>query len=75
MTGHNRLLTERPLDPEGRGRDRPQPRNGRPARSVTVNITESPLGWLFARGHLSSVSSMRANACGSIMSVRNYRSE
>ena len=53
MTGHNRLLTERALDIEGRGRDRPQPRNGRPARSVTVNITESPLGWLFARGHLS----------------------
>lgn len=26
---------------------------GRPARSVTVNLVESPLGWLFARGHLS----------------------
>ena len=26
---------------------------GRPARSVTVNLAESPLGWLFARGHLS----------------------
>ena len=25
----------------------------RPARSVTVNLAESPLGWLFARGHLS----------------------
>jgi len=25
----------------------------RPARSVTVNITESPLGWLFARGHVT----------------------
>jgi uncharacterized protein DUF6456 len=25
----------------------------RPARSVTVNVTESPLGWLFARGHVS----------------------
>jgi hypothetical protein len=23
------------------------------SRSVTVNITESPLGWLFARGHLT----------------------
>ncbi|HET7816741.1 MAG TPA: DUF6456 domain-containing protein [Sphingomicrobium sp.] len=23
---------------------------GRPARSVTVNLAESPLGWLFARG-------------------------
>lgn len=26
---------------------------GRPARSVTVNLAESPLGWLFARGHVS----------------------
>jgi hypothetical protein len=26
---------------------------GRPARSVTVNVTESPLGWLKARGHIS----------------------
>ena len=25
----------------------------RPARSVTVNVTESPLGWLFARGHVT----------------------
>ena len=25
----------------------------RPVRSVTVNLAESPLGWLFARGHLS----------------------
>lgn len=24
-----------------------------PARSVTVNLAESPLGWLFSRGHLS----------------------
>ncbi|MEO7410322.1 MAG: DUF6456 domain-containing protein [Sphingomicrobium sp.] len=53
MTGHNRLLTERTLDPEGHGRDRPRSRSSRPSRSVTVNITESPLGWLFARGHLS----------------------
>ncbi len=28
-------------------------RNRRPARSVTVNLAESPLGWLFARGHLT----------------------
>ena len=53
MTGHNRLLAERALDPGGRERSSPQVRNGRPARSVTVNLTESPLGWLFARGHLS----------------------
>jgi hypothetical protein len=25
----------------------------RPARSVTVNISDSPLGWLFARGHVT----------------------
>ena len=25
----------------------------RPARTVTVNVTESPLGWLFATGHVS----------------------
>ncbi len=28
-------------------------KTGRAARSVTVNIGESPLSWLFARGHLS----------------------
>ncbi len=28
-------------------------RGGRPARSVTVNLAESPLGWLLARGHVS----------------------
>lgn len=26
----------------------------RPTRSVTVNLAESPLGWLFARGHLTA---------------------
>lgn len=25
----------------------------RPTRSVTVNVAESPLGWLKARGHIS----------------------
>jgi hypothetical protein len=25
----------------------------RPVRSVTVNLAESPLGWLFARGHVT----------------------
>lgn len=44
----SRLLSEQPL------RDtKPASRNGRPARSVTVNLAESPLGWLFARGHVS----------------------
>jgi len=47
-----RLLSEREI---GSGAGSPQGRStdGRPARSVTVNIAESPLGWLFARGHLS----------------------
>jgi hypothetical protein len=41
-----RLLAERSIDPVS-------PRAARPARSVTVNLAESPLGWLFARGHVS----------------------
>lgn len=28
-------------------------RLARPARSVTVNLAESPLGWLHAHGHVS----------------------
>lgn len=45
-----RLLHERAIDcdeaPRSNGRKRP-------ARSVTVNGAESPLGWLLARGHVS----------------------
>lgn len=44
----NRLLSERPLREEAPARSA-----RRPARSVTVNLAESPLGWLFARGHVS----------------------
>ncbi len=46
-----RELVERELTPEG-------PRCGqgikgpRPSRTVTVNLAESPLAWLHARGHL-----------------------
>lgn len=41
-----RLLREKSVDGEpGAGGD-----SSRPRRSVTVNVTESPLGWLFARG-------------------------
>lgn len=44
----NRLLSERPL------REETQTKSTRlPVRSVTVNLAESPLGWLFARGHVS----------------------
>lgn len=45
---HSRLLVERPIRGDGAGRGR-----ARPARSVTVNLTESPLGWLLARNHIS----------------------
>jgi len=43
----NRLLAERPLPRDGR--ERPA-RTGKAARSVVVNLAESPLGWLKARG-------------------------
>tara|TARA_E500000305_G_C3931530_1_gene193009 strand:- start:65 stop:541 length:477 start_codon:yes stop_codon:yes gene_type:complete len=44
-----RKLVERELTPEG-----PRRRGGvgRRRRSVTVNLAESPLGWLHAHGHL-----------------------
>lgn len=46
-----RQLVERELTPEGprRGADRG---GRRPSRTVTVNLAESPLAWLHARGHL-----------------------
>jgi len=44
-----RLLVTRELSSEGPlRRETPNPR-----RSATVNLGESPLGWLHARGHLS----------------------
>ena len=48
-----RTFVERELTPEGpqRGTGDPAARRGR--RSVTVNLGESPLTWLHARGHLS----------------------
>src|SRR5262245_7932844 len=39
-----RLLAARPIEPDSL-------QTGRPARSVTVNLAESPLGWLLVRGH------------------------
>jgi hypothetical protein len=47
-----RHLVERELTPEGprRGAIRS---GGKPRRTVTVNLAESPLVWLHARGHLS----------------------
>ena len=46
-----RHLVERELTSEGPARTGPQ--KGR--RSATVNLAESPLTWLHARGHLSDV--------------------
>lgn len=46
----NRLLAEQPLPQDGNGRERA---TRRPSRTVTVNLAESPLGWLKARGHVS----------------------
>ena len=53
MVRNNRLLEERDLDPRDREMSKTSRTKRNPARSVTVNIAESPLGWLFARGHLS----------------------
>ena len=51
ITRRNRLLAEQPLPRDGRER---APKRGAPAaRSVTVNLAESPLGWLKARGLVS----------------------
>ncbi len=46
---HARLLTERPIA-AGQPADIAGTTDRRAARSVTVNVTESPLGWLRARG-------------------------
>ncbi len=48
-TGRSRLLAERPVP----GDVSSTVGKRRLARSVTVNLAESPLGWLFARGHIS----------------------
>ncbi|KPF64904.1 DUF6456 domain-containing protein [Porphyrobacter sp. AAP60] len=47
-----RQLVERELTPEGPRRDAPKAGASRPSRTVTVNLAESPLAWLHARGHL-----------------------
>ncbi len=47
----NRLLAERSLPQDG---EPPAKAGGGPARSVTVNLAESPLGWLNARGLVSA---------------------
>src|SRR5438128_128465 len=47
----NRLLAEQPLPRDGQ--ERTPKRGARAVRSVTVNLAESPLGWLKARGLVS----------------------
>src|SRR5262245_20535984 len=44
-----RLLGEHPIE----GEITTSARVVRATRSVTVNLTESPLGWLFTHGHLT----------------------
>jgi hypothetical protein len=44
------LLAEQPLPRDGRERGKGRGRQA--ARSVTVNLAESPLGWLRSRGHI-----------------------
>ena len=46
--GQARLLVERAIIGDAPGK-----KGQRPARSITMNLAESPLGWLFARGHVS----------------------
>jgi hypothetical protein len=48
-----RHLVTRELTPEGPRRRAPSPGGLARTRSVTVNLAESPLAWLHARGHLS----------------------
>lgn len=49
----NRLLVERPLPQDGVERAHGAAGVRRPVRTVTVNLAESPLGWLKARGLVS----------------------
>ena len=53
MVRDNRLLVERAIKRDDGETATAARLRGRPARSVTVNVAESPLGWLFSRGHLT----------------------
>lgn len=50
----NRLLVERALPKDGTERVAVRAKGMRPVRTVTVNLAESPLGWLRARSLISS---------------------
>ncbi len=45
--GSGRLLVEQEIG------ERSAAGKARPSRSVMINLAESPLGWLKARGHIS----------------------
>ena len=53
MSQSNRLIAERRARRRHRQRARRPAARARRSRSVSVNLAESPLGWLFARGHLT----------------------
>jgi len=44
-----RLLLEREISENPRGLRKA----ARPARSMTINVAESPLGWLLSHGHVT----------------------
>lgn len=48
-----RLLREHSIEGEVVGGPARRSTARRPRRSVTVNVAESPLGWLYVRGHIS----------------------
>ncbi len=52
MAQAKRLLRECVIEGEVVAAPRRASPAGRARRSVTVNLAESPLGWLFARGHI-----------------------
>ena len=52
MKSQGRLLSERAIE-RGIASPAGSEDSERPRRSVTFNVTESPLGWLFARGLVS----------------------
>lgn len=51
--GNKLLLRECAIEGEVVGRPARGSSSRRSRRSVTVNLAESPLGWLYARGHLT----------------------
>ncbi len=53
MVRRNRILVERAVEGDVVKRSGPARGASRSVRSVTVNLAESPLGWLFVHGHIS----------------------